>query len=420
MLTRVSVYSRLSRLAGHLECREFRMLLVTVLLLLQGPSPGSDTLTLNQALVLSRSGRGQTAAAAARVAAARAAFRVAGAVPNPTVSYSHSESPPRFHLLVDQPLDWLLRRGRDREAARFGIGSAEADSAFTAAELEREVRVAFYTARAAAMAESLSSAQVALSDSVARISSARLRAGDISLLEAEQAHAEAARARQNLSTVREGSRIAASDLARTVGLNPQAPPRVVGPLDADLGRPATAPLALERIPSVRAAVADSGAAAARARSAAIASIPLPTLQSGAEWDDPSEPNAGALAVFGLALPLPIWHHGAGAMAEARARSNESAARTREARLLAAQQIAAARIRLEESGLRARFARDTLLPAARALRTRAVRAYQAGETGILPVLDALRSERDAALAGVQDLLSYQTALAEWEAFYGAGQ
>jgi outer membrane protein TolC len=71
----------------------------------------------------------------------------------------------------------------------------------------------------------------------------------------------------------------------------------------------------------------------------------------------------------------------------------------------------------ESGLRARFARDTLLPLARRLRDRALRAYQAGETGVLPVLDALRSERDATLAGVQDLLAYQTALADWEALLG---
>ena len=73
------------------------MLLLTALLLVQGASAGSDTLTLDQALTLSRSGRGQLAAAAARVAAARAAYRVAGALPNPTVSYSHTESSPRFH-----------------------------------------------------------------------------------------------------------------------------------------------------------------------------------------------------------------------------------------------------------------------------------------------------------------------------------
>jgi cobalt-zinc-cadmium efflux system outer membrane protein len=396
------------------------MLLLTALLLVQGATAGSDTLTLDQALARSRMARGQLAAATARVAAARAALRVAGAVPNPTVSYSHTESAPRFHLLVDQPLDWLLRRGQDRRAARFGIGSAEADSSLTAADLEREVRVAFYTARAAAVAESLSRAQVALSDSVARISGARLQAGDISLLEAEQARLQAAQSRQSLSSVREGSRIAASDFARAVGLDPLAPPVAAGSLDANLDSPPTGAVTLEKIPSLVAAIADSGSAHALARSAAIGAIPFPTLQSGAEWKDPAEPNAGALAVFGLALPLPLWHHGSGTTAEAQARADEAAARVREARFSAEQRVAAARIHLQESGSRARFARDTLLPAARALSNRAVRAYQAGETGILPVLDALRSERDAALAGVQDLLAYQTALADWQALLGDQQ
>jgi cobalt-zinc-cadmium efflux system outer membrane protein len=177
---------------------------------------------------------------------------------------------------------------------------------------------------------------------------------------------------------------------------------------------------IEQVPAVRAAIADSGAAAALARSTSVGNIPLPTLQAGAEWEDPSTPNAGALAVVGVAIPLPLWQHGAGAVAEARARALAAAAGVREARLDAVRRLEAARVRLEESGLRARFARDTLLPAARALRSRALRAYQAGETGVLPVLDALRSEREAALAGTQDMLAYQTAVADWEALSGAGR
>jgi cobalt-zinc-cadmium efflux system outer membrane protein len=333
------------------------------------------------------------------------------------VSYSHSESAPRYHLLVDQPLEWLLRRGRDRQSARFGVDAAQADSSLTVAEQEREVRVVYYTARAAVIAESLGVAQTALSDSVARISAARLRAGDISLLEAEQARAEAARSRQNLSSVREDARVAASDLGRVVGLDPMAPPIPTDQLDAGLDHLSIQPVTLERVPAVRAAVADSGSAAALARSANIAAVPLPTIQSGAEWDDPTEPNAGALAVFGLSIPLPLWNHGGGTAAEARARAIEAAANVREARLSTAQRIEATRVHLIESGFRARFARDTLLPAARALRQRALRAYQAGETGILPVLDALRSERDATLAGVQDLLAFQTALADWKTLMG---
>jgi cobalt-zinc-cadmium efflux system outer membrane protein len=394
------------------------MSLLAALLLLQAPAP--DSLTLQQALTRARLARGTTAAAAARVAAARAALRVAGTVPNPTVSYSHSESAPRFHLLVDQSLDWLLRRGRDRQAARFGIGSAQADSSLTAAEQDREVRVVYYTARAALIAESLSVAQSAMSDSVAHISAKRLRAGDISLLEAEQARADAARSRQNLSSVRENAQVAASDLGRAVGLDPTAPPLPVDRLDADLDNLSIQRVQLERVPALRAAIADSGSAAALARSARIGAVPLPTLQSGAEWEDPTEPNAGALAVFGISVPLPLWNHGGGSAAQAEARADEAAARVREARLTVVQRIEATRIHLVETGLRARFARDTLLPAARALRQRAVRAYEAGETGILPVLDALRSERDATLAGVQDLLAFQSALADWSTLYGDGR
>ena len=80
----------------------------------------------------------------------------------------------------------------------------------------------------------------------------------------------------------------------------------------------------------------------------------------------------------------------------------------------------ARIRLEEAAGRARFARDTLLPAAATLRARAVRAYEAGETDILPTIDALRSERELSLAAVQDQLAFQEALAEWLALTGRGE
>ena len=59
----------------------------------------------------------------------------------------------------------------------------------------------------------------------------------------------------------------------------------------------------------------------------------------------------------------------------------------------------------------------MLPAAAVLRARAIRAYQAGETGIIPVLDALRSEREVALAAIQDELAYQEALADWYALLG---
>ena len=120
------------------------------------------------------------------------------------------------------------------------------------------------------------------------------------------------------------------------------------------------------------------------------------------------------------VPFPIWNRAGGAVGEARARLDQAAARAREARLDSELQVRQARIRLEETAGRARFARDTVLPAAGVLRSRALRAYQSGETGILPVLDALRGERDVSLAALQDQLAFQEALAAWYALTGRSE
>jgi cobalt-zinc-cadmium efflux system outer membrane protein len=139
------------------------------------------------------------------------------------------------------------------------------------------------------------------------------------------------------------------------------------------------------------------------------------LQTGAEWGDPVQP--GALAVIGFTIPFPLWQRSGGSVAEAKARAIRLSALAREARLDVVRQIRQARVHLEESAVRARAARDSLIPAAAVIRARALRAYQAGETGILPVLDALRSERDVTLSALQDELSFQEALADWYALTG---
>jgi cobalt-zinc-cadmium efflux system outer membrane protein len=389
------------------------MLIPLVLLLLtQGPG---DSVSLGEALAHARAVRGQATVAAAQVAEARAALRSAGAITNPTVSYSHSGAVPQEHFLFDQPLDFLLRRGPERSAARARIAGAQADSSLTMAELAREVRTTFYRALAAAGEERLVQDQAAQADSVARIAAARLRAGDVSLLEQEQAAQEAARARQTLSAAREAARVAEAALARAIAWAGANPPRAVGALDAGLAEPQPGLPVPDSLPAVRTAVAESAATAALARSASLTRIPLPTLQGGAEWNDPSQP--GTLAVLGFALPLPLWQSGGGLAAEAAARARRAAALAGETRLESVRALRVAQIRLAESSRRARFARDSLLPQAAVLRGRAVRAYQAGETGILPVLDALRSEREVVLAAVQDQLAYQEALADWYALLG---
>jgi outer membrane protein TolC len=103
--------------------------------------------------------------------------------------------------------------------------------------------------------------------------------------------------------------------------------------------------------------------------------------------------------------------------QARGAAAEQAALAAEARLVARAQLEAALVRVEESGRRARFARDTLLPEARRVRAGAVRLYEEGQTSVVPVLDALRSERDVTRAAVVELLAFQEARADLDAVRG---
>jgi len=387
------------------------------LLLMQAPA--AQTLTLDDAIRQAMTSRGRPGSAAAQVAGARAERRLAGKIPNPTASYEHTGDTPHQHLLVDQPLDWLTTRGANRGRAAAGIRRAEADSALAIAELVQDVRVAFFGALAASQSLRLVQEQAGLNDSLARIARARLAAGDISQLEYDQAAQEARRGQQLLSVAREAALAAGTALARAIGSTAETAPVASGELDLGLGVQQRLSFEADSIPAVKAAIADSAAAVLALTSARRGRLPVPSLVGGTEWDDPTDPGRG-LSVIGFSIPLPFWNVGGAEVAVARANAARAAAEAREARLEATRGISEALIHLEESAGRAQFARDSLVPAAQALRLRAVAAYRAGETGVLPVLDALRGEREIALAGVQDLLAFQVALARWRALLGRPQ
>jgi cobalt-zinc-cadmium efflux system outer membrane protein len=378
----------------------------------QGPAP----LTLDEALRQARLTRGRVLSAAAGVAEARALRRLAGDVPHPNVTYERTGDTPHQHLFVDESFSWLLTRGPDRAAAGARIRRAQADSVQTMAELVRDVRIGFFDALGADETLRLVGEQVGFSDSLTRIARARLGAGDISRLEYDQVAQDARRGQQLLSETRENARSTRAALGHAIGWTGAAPPAPSGALDAGLEFDSTLTLRPDSVAAVRAAVAESVAAELTLKSVKRSRLQIPSLTAGSEWDSPDEPGK-RLSFFGLALPFPPWDFAGGELGQARARLLRAGAEAREARLEAARALADARIRLEETAQRARFARDSLLPAARELRLRAVAAYRAGETGVLPVLDALRSERDVVLEGVRDLRAFQAALARWRALFG---
>lgn len=391
----------------------------------------SDSLTLEQALARARAARPQVTAAAAAVARARGTRRIATMVPNPSAQYETDEQSYTRKLMVEQPLAWLPRYGAERAGGRALVERAAADSAQLVSELGRDVRRAFFGALAAEQALRLSTDQVQIADSVLVLADRRVGAGDISELERDQVAQESSRARLAALRAREVAALARAELARAVAWTGEvggAELHPVGALDAGLdavgellavtpaGRAPNEILA--QLPALRAVVADSAGSAARLRAARLAQIPIPAIVVGREWG--GDPTLRNNAILGLSIPFPLWSQGREAVAEARGAADESTARLAEARLTISAQLEGAHIRVTESAARARFARDTLLPEARRIRAGAVRLYDAGRTGIFPVFDALRVERDVSQTVLQELLAFQDARAELLARLGRWQ
>jgi cobalt-zinc-cadmium efflux system outer membrane protein len=117
------------------------------------------------------------------------------------------------------------------------------------------------------------------------------------------------------------------------------------------------------------------------------------------------------------MPIPLFNRGGAALSAERARASAASAALTEERLAARRDLAAAEVALRESRSRARLAVDSLLPGAAKLRTRAARAYALGETGVLPLLDALRAEREIVSSAVADLQEFQDATATWLSLTG---
>jgi len=383
--------------------------------LLQALAP--DSLTLAQAMTHARAHRAQLHAARAVIAEARAGIGAASAVPNPTLGYSYTEATPRQHLVVQQTLGWLLTRGADRQAAFRSLDRAAADSALTDAALALEVRIAFFGAITGREARRLAEQQATAADSAATLAAHRFEQGEIPQVESLRLALEASRVQQDLSRAREGEQRSISAFVRAIGWGSTAAPRIAGRLDSDLDASdslvSTVPASS---PAIRRAEADSAVAAAQARSATRARVPLPSIELGADWSDPAQPGH-TLWLFGVSVPLPVWHRGGALAAGAAARAEQSSAQLSETRMEVMAQVGVARVRLVESAARARRARDTLLPAAALLRAKVLAAYELGETGVLPVLDALRAERETATVALDDLLAFQEALASWHALTG---
>jgi cobalt-zinc-cadmium efflux system outer membrane protein len=362
------------------------------------PEP-TGVLRLRDALAAALLRNPELAADAYEVRAREAALVQAGAFPNPTVSLELEDfagsgdfrgvRSAQTTLLLGQ----LIELGGKR-AARLALAAADRDLAAWDYEMRRIdvlVRTAdeFVDVLAAQERLRLADEALALARSMQRVAALRLRAGiaspaeeiraevlvDVAGVEREHTEHELATVRQALAANWAGEEPRFDRAEGTLERLPEIPPM------AALGE------RLEASPSVARWQVELARRAAQRERAASERVPDVTLTAGPRRL--SGPGDTALVVT-VALPLPLWDHQRGAIAEVEHRIAKLAAEARAARVRSATELAAARVGLHAASEEASLLRTRVLPGSERAVEAMRRGYEQGRFAQIEVLDAERA------------------------------
>ena len=381
------------------------ILALLVLLPAATRAQGSQGITRADAIAAALARGPRAAAARADSAAARGDLAAARAFANPTVSATYTKSVPRYHYLVDIPVDWPWVRAPRVGAARAGAEAQGARYAFEIAAVRFDADTA-YTVALAALAHARLSRRNALdADSLLRVARLRRDAGDASEMDTRLAEINAG---ELANTAAEDSLAAVAALTNL---------RLVMGLPGDSGVTPTDSLQLLDTAAGRAPAEALVVAEARAELEAAdrvlglqraANVFSPSVQLGVERGDPTGAEPGALPTFGIALPLPIFNWNGGAIARARAERDGAAARLEATRRAA--DAARARAVGERAVALTRARRDAgLVTSADSVAAMFLKAYAEGAVSLPEALEAQRNARDALARYVDDLALANTAV-----------
>ncbi|HET9775373.1 MAG TPA: TolC family protein [Gemmatimonadaceae bacterium] len=342
--------------------------------------------------------RADTLVGAAQLLAARQ-------LENPSLGLTYSKSVPRYHEILDLPIDI------------FGVRSARIGSA-EAARLAGRYRFAFEQAAAALDADTtytralasrehlrLSQRNARDADSLRRMAILRRDAGDASELDVLLANVNAGQAENQAAADSLAYVSSLFDLQTIMGFD--SAKVTVAPVDS-LTLPSSIQdsLIVTDLPIAAAEQALSAADLALRATRRGIFTPL-SVQAGVEHGDPSEP--GVLPTFGISIPLPLLNRNRGAIAQATAERERAAAELALVRLETRAAIGRA-TRARALALE-RIRRDRLLlENADRIAAMSLTAYREGAEGLPAVLEAQRNAREIVSHYIDDVAAAWIAIA----------
>lgn len=380
-----------------------------------GDAATADGMTFDELYEIAARDNAHIRAVRARRAVAETGIAIAGERPNPEVNVAYTKSEPRLGVVVSQPIEIGGQRGRRIEVARNEARLTELDVDAALRDLRHDLRVAYFNLALARNTLDLGRRVVEQSNRLVEIAEARFAAGDIAQFEVLQARLAAARAASDLARLEGSERVAVAAANQLLNRAPDAPLPLAVSLFVARRPVDTSQLisqSLSQNVELRTAEQQIVAEQSRLRLARANRIPTPTIGPGIEAIDPSLPHNYGLTMQ-VTVPLPIFNRGGAEVAHSNALIEQLTLERDDARQRISSGIGQASLRLEAARGQVDLYETRLLPDAERVRSLAEEAYRAGETGLLPVIDAQRSALDVRQGYLQALFDYQNALADLE-------
>jgi outer membrane protein, heavy metal efflux system len=365
------------------------------------------------------------AVARAQVPIAQAEVRTAGMFPNPSINANAGRAEPIIAGGLTLHLPILGQRGAHMRAAEKQLEQTRLETTLALWRLRHDARLAYYLVARADEQLVIAQQIETLTRRVAQIAAERYDAGAGSLLEKLQAQLVEDRAQQDVVDRQAALRVARLDLARFVGLLPEALPPLADALATVGATPALDALLADAgraHPELRGLDAERFAADARAHAARADLRPVFHLDLGVELLDASSCNSGLNAESGprcvgprgaLSFDLPVFNLNGGPVARAEAEARAAAIKRDAAVRRIETQVRAAHENLAAAVTRARFFEARYVPAATQVEAMAREGFAAGRTGLLPLIEAQRSLLDSRLGQTEARFAVQSARADLE-------
>jgi cobalt-zinc-cadmium efflux system outer membrane protein len=321
---------------------------------------------------------------------ARADLVEAGLLRNPVLSILFPVGPKQLEWTLQFAVEALWER--PRRVAAFSLNAHAVGERLVSRGLFfiADVQQAYVDAAAAELRADLARENVEVLRRIEGITEARLRAGDISELEARAARSDRARAEASRLLLEHDRDVAMVTLVSRMGFESTPPGLRLAPRD---GPTSPVPcstsdealaIALASRPDVRAAELAIEAAGARAsweRSRVLVLI--------AELDANGQGREGYEMGPGIVADLPIFSRNQGGISRAEAELQRAASAYLALRVQVAAEVTTARIRYEQATDAAAIWKEEIVPTLQIEERQAERAYQVGEVALLALLDVSR-------------------------------